>query len=155
MRPRRVLGPWTGTPSLIPVPLTPAPAEDATSSTQLLGELQADQDQQLAGWLATEIRAAAPDATATVLALPRIVDRNGVVVAAAPMTGRTRPIDPNEVAAALRVVQADDDRPTTMFVHEPGQEQPPAASDDDEETDAPAHHSDVRPASAARLRATQ
>ena len=61
VRPRRVLGPWTGTPSLIPVPLTPAPAEDAASSTQLLGELQADQDQQLAGWLATEIRTAAPD----------------------------------------------------------------------------------------------
>ena len=57
------------------------------------------------------------------------------------MTGRTRPIDPNEVAAALRVVQADDDHPTTMFVHEPGPEQPPAASDGDEETDAPAHHS--------------
>ena len=81
---------------------TRAPAvEVATPSTQLLRELEADQDHQLAGWLATEIRAVPPDATATVLALPQIVDRDGVVVGA-PMTGRTRPILPRDAEVALR-----------------------------------------------------
>ena len=79
VRPRRSLAPWNGTPSLVPVPLTPSPAAGVAQAprTQLLRELGADQDHQLASWLATEIRAVPSDSTATVLALPRIVDRDG------------------------------------------------------------------------------
>lgn len=141
LRPRRVLGPWTGTPSLVPVPLAPVPAAELVAPrTQLLRELHADQDHQLASWLATDIRAVPPDATATVLALPRIVDRDGVVVSP-PMTGRTRPMEPREVEAVLCGQRTDDDRPTTAHVLEPGQDHPTAPGDDDADADATAQSS--------------
>lgn len=166
LRPRRVLGPWTGTPSLVPVPLTaaalpmpdttPAPAAELHGpGTQLVQELEADQDHQLATWLATDIRAVPMDATATVLALPQIVDRDGVVVSAPPMTGRTRPMEPRAVEAALRAAQTDiDDRPTTAFVRAPAmlvQTHPATLT---RTRMRPPRTPDVRPACEAHMRGT-
>ena len=63
-----------------------------------------------------------------------------MVVVGAPMTGRTRPILPRDVEAALRTQPTDDHRLTTVFVREPRQDHPTAPGDDDADADATAQN---------------